>query len=338
MKVFYKFLLIGLLVLNTDFIVKGQKDKPRLVGFNTNNEVVIGYKSGTIAKFSVPNLEIIKEIKPDDRKNKTSSGSFSPKGNRLVIYDKKVKKLLLYNAQTLEEITRFENKTWNYTFFGDDKILIAKDIYDLKTGEKIKDISYLEGKIKYGDFKFSPSAKLGLNFNSGDMLGMGGYTIYDMETGQWLREGELGVDNSGLTENSRFIGEDSVYLESRVMATQDASSYNLFAVNDKDFVLKENAFTQNVPQDNPYIKSSNKLTLGNHGNHYTNGSDIYIPLGSDYSFNYGYGSISPDQKWTVLVNKKGEIRLYDLTEMKPIEEWDGDYEQPTEVKRVTIEE
>lgn len=209
-------LFLALILLNSTSLY-GQKDKLKNIFVNTNNEVIAVFKSGTVALFSNPDLKLIKEIRPGDKKNNAAMSTLSPSGNYIVVYDSKIKKWIFYDANNLDELNRLEKPglgtTWTLPLFvKDDQFYTEQKIMNLSDLSVTMDIS--DHKNKHEGYAFSPSMKYYLNYEIDDTGGDGEFEVIESATGTSLGNSKTGDSSTEskyqITAETQFLNEDKI--------------------------------------------------------------------------------------------------------------------------------
>jgi len=305
----YRARLFMLLSLLTIAHCYAQKDKGKYAAFNTNNEVVVVYKSGTVALFSNPGLELKKEVSPGDKKNAATSCRITSSGKYLVVNDNKVKAWIIYDASTLEELNRVDKKGYDLPqFVGMDQILSEKKILALPNLEVVKDISGHD--VDYAGFAFSPSLKSYINYEMDGTGGEGKFKTYDTDSGDLL--GNSKVDetesltdgNYVISSQTRFIDENQIAIVYNTFMSEGNASQKMVPLElGEDYVIQSESEEYSDNSGIEYDYQANLIVAG----------DYAIDIDGDYELRGMAVSrnISGDKRFIILGTPKNKLNLYE---------------------------
>ena len=293
-----------------------QKDKGKYAAFNANNDVVVVYKSGTVALFSNPDLELKKEVSPGDKKNAATSCRMSESGKYLVVNDNKVKAWIVYDAATLEELNRISKKGYELPqFVGTDQIFVEKKLMALPDLKVVKDLSGHD--VNYDGFAFSPSLKSYINYEIDGTGGEGKFKTYNTDTGEMLGnskvdETESLTDGKYVISNlTQFIDEDKIAIVYNTFMSEANSRQKVVDVNmGKDFVIQAESEEYAGDVGITYDYQANLIVLG----------DYAVDVDGDFELRGMAVSknLSGDKRFVVLGTPKNKLNLYEnLTDSKP---------------------
>mgnify|MGYP006273537813 FL=1 len=310
-----------------------QKDKAVFADFNADNDVIVAFKSGTVALYSNPDLELMKEVSPGDKKNKISIIKMLNGGNYVLVYDGKVSQTIIYDGKTLSEVGRLKQKSYGIAkSAGKDRLFTQGKIYQLPSMDVVLDISDRDHSEE--SFEFSPSGKYYLNYEEAGTGGDGDFAIYETTSGQLLGKSTLGDNKSdyNISPNSYFIGDDSVAIVyQKFMEGMNDEDYQVLTVpiniEATSLALKEDI--------NSKVYESTGVEI-DYANYQMVTGDFAADVSDDYSYNQmsSTQNVSEDNRFLVLSSKKNKIRLYE-NDPATTEKQD-DYKKSIMVKEIEI--
>ena len=299
--------LLYMLAYFSLLLVTAQKDKTKYVAFNANNDVVVVYKSGTVALFSNPDLKLLKEVSPRDKKNVATSCQITSSGQYLVVNDDKADAWFIYDAGSLMELNRVKRE-WILLpqFVESDMIFLDNKIFTLPDLSVVEDVS--KHDTEYDGFAFSPSFQTYINYELS--VGEGRFRIYDMATGEILGNSQVDetpnpVDGDyHIVRATRYLDENriEVVYESAVPYTEPLRK--VFPVNmGKNYELKAKA---------EIYKDQNKF-LYDYDIELIAVRDYAIDIEGDLALRSKTVSISKsiDNQFIILGTPKNQLNLYE---------------------------
>lgn len=314
-------------LLTVSLIAFGQKDKIENVFFNADNDILVAFKSGTVALYSNPDLELLKEASPGDKKNKYGGAKISPSGKYLLVYDSKINQVIYYDAVTLEEKNRQDNKGLP-SLAGENSVYSDGKIYSIPELEVLIDIS-AHDRPEQG-ITFSPSGKYYLNYETGGTGGDGDFAVFETGTGKMMGKSQLGDNNSEYVfgGKSYFTEDDSIVLIYRKFVEQDYYALKVPVYMDDDFEVPASQLGVSFEgTGNPEVDYTNLLITS---------GDFAADVSDDYTF-YGMSAVqkaTDDNEYLVACSTKNKIRLYQND--PATSEKQGDFKKSTLLKELEI--
>jgi WD40 repeat protein len=318
-----KQLLIISLLLFYSAEILAQKDKVVMLDFVSEDELLISYRSGENAIISIPDLTNARSFAPDDKKNKTVTAELSPKKDRLICFDSKVKQRIVWDVVTGKKITSIPSNYNNvYSFNAQTNELVISEavtvnkmsyqVYDLETGNKVKDLDDFD-LYDYAGISFSPKGDKLVQYTTSSMDD-GQLQVFSYPDGEILRK--IDLDREGEIKNVLFDeAEEALYFELWAHMASSESQYTLSLVDtdsDAKYLTNDEAATQLPTQSKPeLVPSLNTKGL-------TDQKGLFIPISLEYKlYNVQY-TFSPEMKWSAYVNGDGMLLLYDHSEGRKV--------------------
>jgi hypothetical protein len=337
--IIYSFLVMSFHIANA------QKDKPIYAAFTQSNDLVIAYKSGTCTVFSVPDLNIKQEFSPSDKKNKTISAIISPKKDKLMVYDSKIKGQIIWDLNTGIELYRINDvMSGDIQFKSNSEMMIPikksmnvsiPTIYDIESGEKLNDLTSLD--MKFTGISFSKDGKYLLNYEESGTSTKGGFYLYDLNTMKEIIQHKIG-ENMYFQNTTQFLDHENIRFvyQEFVDGREYHTTLNLNQLVNGD--IPENSF---ITDDEKFFSNVEGLYMDfkEFNTYVSHDPKLYIPLGDTYHFNYAVTDISSDKKWSALVStNKNFVSIYDNTDYTEKEFNNDTYKMPNEVIKTKIED